>query len=305
MNMSRWDRQIRAFGEEGQRRIASTRVGVVGVGGIGSQIIQSLGYLGVEVITILDHDHVDITNLNRLVGAGPADAEQRVLKVAVAQRLLRQINPSIKVHALPYNLRTRQSIEALLACDIIFGCVDRDGPRLILTEVAAAYEITLIDAATELGDPAKDPEAFGGRAVVARPGHFCLFCANQIDADLAKWELLSPSEKESRAAHGYGLGPEVPAPSVISLNGIVANLAVTEFVMLRTGLREPNRMVTYKGMRGVVTRTTDDHRPDCYVCGYLVGQRERANVFRYANVEPGDTPSSPRTVPGSLDTREI
>jgi molybdopterin/thiamine biosynthesis adenylyltransferase len=281
-------RQVLAFGATGQKRIAAVHAGIIGLGGIGSQVAQALGYLGVVRFTLVDDDRVDLTNLNRLIGATPADADRQALKVDVAAQLLRAINPAVETAALARNLRTREALEALRACDVLFGCVDHDGPRLVLTELAAAYRLILIDAATEIGKPEENPEGFGGRVVVARPGDYCLLCANQIDQRVVKWELLSSSEERAfQAAHGYGLGAAAPAPGVVvSLNGVIANLAVTEFAMLATGLREPNRMVTYKGMRGIVTRTTDEHRPDCFVCSFLVGQRDSANVFRYGNTAP-------------------
>ena len=43
----------------------------------------------------------------------------------------------------------REAIAALTSCGVIFGCVDHDGPRLVLTELGAAYRVALIDAATE------------------------------------------------------------------------------------------------------------------------------------------------------------
>lgn len=278
MTSERWARQVLAFGEEGQRKIAAAHAGVVGLGGIGAQIVQALGYLGVVRYTLVDDDRVETTNLNRLIGATPDNAAARAFKVDVASRLLRTINPASEVASLPRNLRTGEALEALKACNVIFGCVDRDGPRLVLTELAAAYRLTLIDSATEISKPEENPDGFGGRVVVARPADFCLLCANQLDADRAKWELASSEERAFRAAHGYGLGPDDPAPSVVSLNGVIANLAVTEFTMLATGLREPNRMVTYKGMRGIVTRTGDERKPDCYICGYLVGLGDKAGV---------------------------
>ena len=94
----------------------------------------------------------------------------------------------------------------------IFGCVYDDGPRLVLTELAAAYRIPLIDVATEIFPEAEgQPFDFGGRVVVARPEDFCLFCANQLDNELAKEELETPEVRAARRKHGYGLGKDMPA----------------------------------------------------------------------------------------------
>ena len=54
------------------------------------------------------------------------------------------------VDPLHVNLRSAEALDALSKCNVIFGAVDHDAPRLILTELAAAYEIPLIDSATEI-----------------------------------------------------------------------------------------------------------------------------------------------------------
>ena len=65
---ARSDRQVRAFGPEGHKRIASSRVAIVGLGGIGSIVAQQLAHLGVQDVVLIDDDPIEDTNLNRLVG---------------------------------------------------------------------------------------------------------------------------------------------------------------------------------------------------------------------------------------------
>jgi molybdopterin/thiamine biosynthesis adenylyltransferase len=287
----RFSRQIIAFGSEGQERIAAARVGIVGVGGIGSQVAQSLAYLGVQTFLLVDDDIVEKSNLNRLIGAIPVDAEEGRLKVDVTERMICQINPNAIARKLPSNLRNAEVMDALSGMDYLFGCVDDDSGRLILSELAAAFEIPLIDSASEIEPEEGKVKEFGGRVIVALPGDFCALCAGQIDLEIAKTELESPSEKEFRQRHGYGLGKDAPAPAVVSLNGIIANLAVTEFIMLVTRMRPYNREVTYKGMRGVVTVSSDKKKEGCIICELLPGKRESAHIKRYAMVGlPKDLP---------------
>lgn len=284
MDEERFSRQLSLFGEDGQRRIKETRVGVIGLGGIGSQVVQALAYLGVVQLVLVDDDVVEISNLNRLVGATLSDAEKKTKKVLVAERVIKAITPHAQIELLPFNLRSEQAIDTLVTCNFLFGCVDTDGARLILTELAAAYEIPLIDCATEIIPEDQELKDFGGRIIVARPGDFCAICANQIDMEVAKIELESPAERKFREQHGYGLGQQQPAPAVISINGIIANLAVTEFIMLVTGSREPNRFLIYRGMRGVVNASTDKKKDNCYICGTVVGSREKTNLKRYTRI---------------------
>jgi molybdopterin/thiamine biosynthesis adenylyltransferase len=292
MSGERFSRQVLVFGEEGQKKLLAAKVGIIGIGGIGSQIVQCLAYLGVQDFLIVDDDIVERSNLNRLVGAFPADAEEKRSKVDVGERTIMQINPEAKVEKLAVNLRDDNTLNALTAEDYLFGCVDNDAGRLILTELSAAFEIPLIDSAAEIYPEEGQVREFGGRVIIARPGDFCALCANQIDLKAAKIELESPPEREFRKKHGYGLGTRVISPAVISLNGIVANLAVTEFLMLLTDMRRANRMVFYKGMRGIVTVSTDEKKNDCIICNSLVGKRKLADLKRYTRTGlPKDLPA--------------
>jgi len=288
---NKFSRQILAFGEKGQEAISRAKVGIVGLGGLGSFIAQMLAYLGVKEFILVDDDITESTNLNRLIGATAEDAKDKSPKVDVGQRLINSINPQAKALKIFKNLRSNEAIDALIeASDIIFGCVDNDGARLVLTELASAYNKTLIDSGTEIINN-KEFQEFGGRVIVARPGDFCLLCAGQIDLAAAQEELESQQEKVYRRQLGYGLGNQVPDPSVVSLNCIIAGLAVTEFLMLVTGLREPNRRVTYKGMRGVFRESLDTKKDDCLVCNSLAGKGEQADIKRYSRTGlPKDLP---------------
>jgi hypothetical protein len=281
---NRFSRQILAFGSDGQRSIENQRIGIVGLGGIGSQVAQALAYLGGREFFLVDDERIDETNLNRLIGATPADHLTKRLKVEIADSTIRTINALAQTRPLPRNLRSQEVLNELTKCTVIFGCVDNDAARLILMELTSAYSIPLIDSASEivLDEGRRRVEDFGGRVVVCRPADFCLACANEIDFEVAKAELESEQVRELRTAHGYGLGPHLPAPSVVSLNGIIANLGVTEFLAMITGLREPFRKRVYRGMRGIVLDNKDVRRADCYNCGYLVGKRAAANIYRYA-----------------------
>src|SRR5208337_3452032 len=194
------------------------------------------------------------------------------------------INPSAQTHAVPHNLRSQQVLDDLTTCSTIFGCVDNDGARLILMELACAYSIPLIDSASEiiLDQTRTHLEDFGGRVVVCRPGDFCLACANELDLEIAKAELESEDVRALRKFHGYGLGNHLPAPAVVSLNGIIANIGVTEFLAMVTEIRQPFRKRVYRGLRGIILENKDARRDDCYNCGYLVGKLSAANIYRYA-----------------------
>ena len=78
------DRQELAFGTEGQAKLRITKVGVIGLGGLGSQVVQQLAHLGVRQYVLVDADKMQDVNLNRIVGTTPEDIG--TFKVRIAER---------------------------------------------------------------------------------------------------------------------------------------------------------------------------------------------------------------------------
>jgi tRNA A37 threonylcarbamoyladenosine dehydratase len=64
MGSNRFDRNERFFGKEGQEKIRASRVAIVGVGGLGTHVVQQLSLLGVGGLALIDGEEVDHTNRN-------------------------------------------------------------------------------------------------------------------------------------------------------------------------------------------------------------------------------------------------
>ena len=282
MTNDRFDRQVRFFGQEGQERLANARVAVVGVGGLGSHVVQQLAFLGVRrLIGAIDAQELGLTNRNRLVGAREDDAIPGTRKVDIAERKAKAIDGSIVVDKVFDSFVSKRGFDVLIGADYVFGCLDSEGARLVLTELSAAYAKPYVDVSSDilLGDPVN----YGGQVCIAWGGNGCLSCMNVLDRARAAVELTGPEER-LRQAEIYGISRDLlddAGPSVVSINGVVASLAVTEFMLGVTGVREPNRLLTYHGRTGKVTVSTDSPAPDCYYCKGLWGIGDRADVQRY------------------------
>src|SRR5258705_369271 len=137
-----FDRQIRAFGPEGQREIGDLRVGTVGLGGTGSFIAQELAHLGVRDFLLIDADTVDTTNLNRLIGAAPQDVGND--KTAIARRRIQQVEPNAKVEEIVGDVMRAAVARKLADMDVFFGCTDSHGSRAIMQQVAYQYLVPFI-----------------------------------------------------------------------------------------------------------------------------------------------------------------
>jgi molybdopterin/thiamine biosynthesis adenylyltransferase len=255
---------------------------VVGAGGLGSHIVQQLAFLGVGHLTVIDSDELDRSNLNRLVGSRFDDPIPGTKKVDIAKRLVQSIDPSIGVTAIPKDLRTRDAFDVLESSDCVFGCLDNDGGRLILNELCVAFEIPYFDLATDI--PSDDKLYFGGRIFLTNDSSRCLYCSDEISTEEAA-EYLASREAKMEYQNVYGVRKaylDNAGPSVISLNGVIASLAITEFIALVTNIRPPYKYLRYSGNEGVVRLILDGPiNKDCYYCHFLRGKRDQVDIRRY------------------------
>jgi len=281
MSASRFDRNVLLFGQQGQDRLRAKRVAVVGVGGLGTHVLQQLALLGVGGLVIIDREELDISNKNRYVGSLHVDPVPGLPKVDLGERLILAIDPTIQVTKIKDTFISEAGFAVLKQADCVFGSMDREGCRLILNEFCAAYERPYFDLATEIVPGEK--LVFGGRVCCAIDGGGCISCLGVLDVAEAQRDLSGPSGQQDRKVV-YGVKMEALAqagPSVVSLNGVVASLAVTEFMVWATGLREPKRLLTYYGERGAVTVNRDQPPSDCYYCKGIRGKDSQANLERY------------------------
>lgn len=274
----RYHRNALLFGVEGQRKLRNTSIVVVGVGGLGSPLIQHLALLGVGRITAVDDEELDETNRNRFVGARHADPVPASQKVDLAARMVREINPEVEVIPVPLALVSEQAFEAVKGADWVFGCFDEDGPRAVLNELCAAYEKPYIDLASDV--PADG--VYGGRVCVAT-GKGCLDCLNLLDRKAVR-RYVETEEQREREDAIYGITKEAldeKGPSVSPINGVIAALGATEFMVAVTGLRAPTRLQEYRGWESKVVVSTDQPRDGCNICYGIRGKPSEADVERY------------------------
>jgi molybdopterin/thiamine biosynthesis adenylyltransferase len=278
----RFDRNERLFGKEGQAAIRAKRVALIGAGGLGTHVAQQLALLGVGVLTPVDYEELSKSNRNRYIGAWATDPIPGSLKVDLVVRLVGLIDPAIKVTPIYSAFPSSEALEAVKNADYVFGCVDGDGPRFVLNEACIAYDKPLFDLASDVPEPGR----YGGRVTVVMSKGGCLHCRGVLDPkDVRRY--LSPREALENEDAEYGIRRAVlgeAGPSVVSINGVVASLAVTEFMATVTGLREPVRHLEYRGHVGTVSKRTDDPSVSCYLCQGLRGRGDDAQIERYFDV---------------------
>lgn len=281
---ARFDRQLLWFRAAGQRMLGRLQIGVVGCGGTGSHVVQQLAYLGVRDFVLVEFDPVDDTNLNRVVTAAAADAETP--KGILARRLIRAVASDARVRLISQPLQSEAAIDALKTVDLLIGCVDNDGARLVLNELSLAYEVPYLDIATGIDPPDGTAiEHIGGRLVVVHPDAPCLHCHDELDLAEARYYNAAPDQRAVARARGYA---PVKAPSVVSLNALLAAALVNELAVWVSGIRELALFTDFElfdptrsaAGQWLTPRTGLRRKSGCIECA-LRGTRDGAALERY------------------------
>jgi molybdopterin/thiamine biosynthesis adenylyltransferase/proteasome lid subunit RPN8/RPN11 len=258
---ARYDRQIRAFGAAGQGVLKLLRIGIVGLGGTGSIVLQELAHLGVTDFLLLDPDVVEETNLNRLIGATPSDVG--LPKVEVAKKWAQRINPKIRVDARQESVLKVRPALSLADTDFVFCCTDSHGSRAVLNQFAYQYLVPMIDIGVVIAVCENTITHLAGRTQMLAPGLACLVCANLLDPEEIRRDLLTDFQRQ---ADPYILGNTEPAPAVVSLNATISSMAVTMFLNACTGIPGSARFLNYNAMTGISRPAICTQHPSCIVC---------------------------------------
>jgi molybdopterin/thiamine biosynthesis adenylyltransferase len=154
----------------------------------------------------------------------------------------------------------------LLECDVVIGCTDTQWSRTVLNAIAYQYYVPVLDLGVEL----QTSGAMGGRVTWLAPGVACLWCQEILNGERVRAEQLSPSARADELLRGYIQGLDESAPAVVSINGVVASLAVTELLARTTGFAGPGQRpstLMYRLADGDVRRISASADPGCPTCG--------------------------------------
>ena len=141
----RYERQMLVFGEDGQEKIENAKVFIAGAGGLGSLVSMYLAAAGACRIKIVDHDTVDITNLNRQLLHWTADVGR--LKTVSAREKLSEMNPGVEIEAVSEKIDENNVFELVQDYDLIVDAMDNFHARYLLNKAAVARDIPLFHGA--------------------------------------------------------------------------------------------------------------------------------------------------------------
>jgi len=157
---------LKELGRKGQRKLAQSKVAVVGMGGLGTVSSLYLALAGVGHLRLIDQDTVELHNLHRQVLYSPEDLHYP--KVEVSAKRLEKINPLVKVEPVPENMNATNVEKLLFGVDCVVDGLDNMHTRYLVNRACAKLKIPYVFGAA-IGIE-------GNLSVFAPPETPCLEC---------------------------------------------------------------------------------------------------------------------------------
>ena len=241
--VERYRRQMMLFGEDGQERLKKANIFIAGAGGLGSPVSIYLAVAGVGMITIIDMDVVEETNLNRQILHYDRDIGRK--KTTSAEEKLQELNPDIIVNAIDAKIDASNAKKLVGNADGIVDAMDNYQTRYQLNDVAIAKQIPYFHGGIR---------GFYGQATTIIPGTTpCLKCI---------FPKAPPKE-------------EFPVIGVTA--GIIGTIQSNEVIkyLTCTGDLLTNRLFIWDGMQSHAEEIRIEKNPSCEACDGM-GKKKKA-----------------------------
>lgn len=175
--LDRFSRQVmlEEIGYNGQLKLKNSKACVVGAGGLGNPIATRLAAMGIGTLRIVDRDVIELSNLPRQTMFDEDDVGQ--VKVEVAAKKLRKLNPGCRVEALAVSVNDYTALEVVQGCDVVVDALDSVNARYALNKACVKYGIPFVTGAAV---------GVSGQAFTVIPGasacYHCMFPALDEDS---------------------------------------------------------------------------------------------------------------------------
>ena len=202
----RYNRQIilKSIDFEGQEKLKESKMLIVGLGGLGCAASQYLAASGIGHLTLLDFDHVSLSNLQRQVLH--CDARLNMPKVESAKIALEQLNPHIKIQTINEKLTEEKLAELIPHFDLVLDCTDNVDIRNQLDRQCEKAHIPLISG-----------------AAIRMEGQISVFT----------YESNTPTYRELSKLFGQNILSCVEAGVIAPIVGIVGSIQALEAIKVR------------------------------------------------------------------------
>lgn len=226
-------RTISAWGGKTQEDLSRLRIGIVGLGSVGSIVADILARSGISNITLIDFDSVEEKNLDRTnvlksdIGRSKVDAiKDMIMRSATS--------PSIDVTTCEYSICEEEGFQLALSCDVLFSCVDRPWPRQVLNFIAYAHLIPVIDGGIMVRTNKTNTKMIGAdwKAQTIGYNRPCLECLGQYKTEYANLEKSGLMDDPSYMKGMEDSGFKETHENVYPFSANLASLEVLQFLNL-------------------------------------------------------------------------
>lgn len=230
------------LGIEGQERLLASRAVVVGAGGLGSPVALYLASAGVGHITLIDHDHVDATNLQRQIAHTLARVGQP--KAESARVAMHAINPDVRIDTVLQRADEILLDTLLPGADVVLDCTDNFATRHLINQACVRHGVPLVSG-----------------AAIRLAGQLAVYDSRQSDSPCYAC-IFAPDDapEETRCAT---LGVFAP------LVGVVGSLQAAEALKLLSGMGSAlvGQLLTLDAQTLATRQLRLQRDPACPVCG--------------------------------------
>ena len=230
------------IGIEGQARLLASHALVIGAGGLGSPVVLYLGTAGVGRITLVDHDTVDLTNLQRQIAHDRSRIGQN--KAESARQSVQAINAEVQIDAVTQRADAAWLDTAVQAADVVIDCSDNFATRHAVNAACVAHRKPLVSG-----------------AAIGFDGQVSVYDRRQADAPC--YACVFPPEASFEEVQCATMG--VFAPLVGIIGAVQAAEALKLLMGVGSSLAGRLQMLDARGMEWTEIRMA--RQAGCPVCG--------------------------------------
>ena len=226
----------------GQEKLLHSHVLVIGAGGLGSAAAPYLASAGVGHITLMDHDEVELTNLQRQIMHTESSIGKS--KVASGKEFLQRLNSSIQIETIQAKATASLLDEILPSVDVVLDCTDNFSTRHLINAACVKHQIPLVSGSALKFDG--QVSVFDSRHS-GSPCYACIFSPDEAfeEVSCSSMGIFSP------------------------LVGIIGAMQAAQALQVLIGFGEPlvGRMLLWNGRTTQIDEIRISRNADCSVCG--------------------------------------
>lgn len=283
-------RSVSCWGPQIHNDLVRRKVLVIGAGSVGLDVTVRLAATGMTNVGVMDFDKVEPGNLDRLIGATPADAALGRAKIDVTRRLMHSASTAAEPAFTFYDLSICEpnGLAVALDYDLIICCVDRPWPRIVLNQIAYTDLVPVIDGGISIDvfDDGHGMRNATWRSHVIRPGRPCLVCNQQVDPSEVALDvqgLLDDPTYIAGTDRQRGTGQNVALLSVSAAAALLAQFV--SFNVTSGGIGDPGPL-QYLLSTHTLEHLVATSRPNCpYECAASVGDGRQPLTGRHEAAE--------------------